>query len=138
MNIEEYLEDTKRHMSQEEVNTYGFDFSYEEILENKDYFQECLDKEMSSYTALLNFPDYLTNMKPSWENYKNTVDFSSNPYDRKFELIEENDDFSNFKILGNYSFHEFFKMLEIDNDFKSRWGIDKIYIDDYNDYISVL
>lgn len=90
------------------------------LVQNKDYFQDCLDKEMSSYTALLNFPDYLTNMKPSWENYKRTVDFSSNPYDRKFEIIEENDDFSNFKILDNYSFHEFFKMLEIDNDFKSR------------------
>ena len=127
MNIEEYLEDTKRHMStfmlQEEVNTYGFDFSYEEILENKDYFQDCLDKEMSSYTALLNFPDYLTNMKPLWENYKRTVDFSSNPYDRKFEIIEYKKEFSDFKIGDPYSFDEFFKMLEIDNNFRNRWNL---------------
>ena len=125
--IEEYLEDTKRHLtcyqSQEDLEIYyTFNYTFEEILENKEYFQECLNKGMSTYTALLFYEYYIANEKPLWDNYKNKIRYSSNVYDRKFELLQEEEGSGIFKILGDYSFNEFFKMLEIDNDFKSRWG----------------
>ena len=126
MTIEEYLENTKRHLSCFNLNEqYTLNYTYEEILDNKEYFQECLNKEMSTYTALMMFPYYLEKEKPLWDNYKNKVRFSSNAFDRKFEYIGNDNKFGSFydlKILGDYSFNEFFKMLEIDNDFKSRWG----------------
>ena len=123
MTIEEYLENTKRHLSCFNPNEqYTFNYTYEEILDNKEYFQECLNKEMSTYTALVMFPYYLEKEKPLWDNYKNKIRYSSNVYDRKFKLLQEEEGSGIFKILGDYSFNEFFKMIEIDNDFKSRWG----------------
>lgn len=123
MTIEEYLENTKRHLSCFNPNEqYTLNYTFEEILDNKEYFQECLNKEMSTYTALLFYEYYIANEKPLWDNYKNKIRYSSNVYDRKFELLQEEEGSGIFKILGDYSFNEFFKMIEIDNDFKSRWG----------------
>ena len=123
MTIEEYLENTKRHLSCFNPNEqYTFNYTYEEILDNKEYFQECLNKGISTYTSLLFYEYYIANEKPLWDNYKNKIRYSSNVYDRKFELLQEEEGSGIFKILGDYSFNEFFKMLEIDNDFKRRWG----------------
>ena len=123
MTIEEYLENTKRHLSCFNPNEqYTLNYTFEEILDNKEYFQECLNKEMSTYTALLFYEYYIANEKPLWDNYKNKIRYSSNVYDMKFELLQEKEGSGIFKILGDYSFNEFFKMLEIDNDFKRRWG----------------
>ena len=62
--LEEYLEDTKRHLNyfqtNNEIKEYcTFDYTFEEILENKEYFESCLNKELSTYKALLFFDDYL-------------------------------------------------------------------------------
>ena len=123
MTIEEYLENTKRHLSCFNPNEqYTFNYTYEEILDNKEYFQECLNKEISTYTALLFYEYYIANEKPLWDNYKHKVNYYSNIYDRKFVYLEERGGFGKYKEVGDYSFNEFFKMLEIDNDFKSRWG----------------
>ena len=124
--LEEYLEDTKRHLNYFQTDNelkeyYNFDYTFQEILENKEYFESCLNKGISTYKALLFFEDYSKKNKLLWDNYKNSVGFSSNPYDRKFEIIEYKKGFSDFKIGDNYSFDEFFKMLEIDNNFKKRW-----------------
>ena len=121
--LEEYLEDTKRHLNHFQTDNelkeyYNFDYTFQEILENKEYFESCLNKGISTYKALLFFEDYLKKDKSLWDNYKNSVGFSSNPYDRKFEIIEYKKGFSDFKIGDSYSFDEFFKMLEIDNNFK--------------------
>ena len=124
--LEEYLEDTKKHLTYLQTNNElkeycTFNYTFEEILENKEYFESCLNKELSTYKALLFFDDYLKKDKLLWDNYKSKVDFSSNPYDRNFEIIESKKGFSDFKIGSNYSFDEFFKMLKIDNNFKKRW-----------------
>ena len=126
--LEEYLEDTKRHLNYFQTDDelkeyYNFDYTFQEILENKEYFESCLNKGISTYKALLFFEDYLKKDKSLWDNYKNSVGFSSNPYDRKFEIIEYKKGFSDFKIGDPYSFDEFFKMLEIDNNFRNRWNL---------------
>ena len=62
--LEEYLEDTKRHLNHFQTDNelkeyYNFDYTFQEILENKEYFESCLNKELSTYKALLFFEDYL-------------------------------------------------------------------------------
>ena len=124
--LEEYLENTKKHLTYLQTNNESkeyctFNYTFEEILENKEYFESCLNKGLSTYKALLFFDDYLKKDKLLWDNYKNSVGFSSNPYDRKFEIIEYKKGFSDFKIGDPYSFDEFFKMMQLDNNFRSRW-----------------
>ena len=118
--LEEYLEDTKRHLNHFQTDNelkeyYNFDYTFQEILENKEYFESCLNKGISTYKALLFFEDYSKKNKLLWDNYKNSVGFSSNPYDRKFEIIEYKKGFSDFKIGDPYSFDEFFKIFTVFN-----------------------
>lgn len=66
--LEEYLEDIKRHLfdyqSDEDKKDLQllfsfYDYKYEEILNNKEYFKKCMDDGLSTYKALLFFDDYL-------------------------------------------------------------------------------
>lgn len=70
MNItfEEYLDDTKRHLlyyqKEEDKNDTTlifslYDYKYEKILDNKEYFRKCMEDGLSAYKALLFFEDYL-------------------------------------------------------------------------------
>ena len=64
LTIEEYLEDTKRHLTylqnEDELKTHcTFNYTYDKILENKEYFEFCLREDISTYVALLFFWDYL-------------------------------------------------------------------------------
>ena len=73
--LEEYLEDIKRHLScfqtEDELKEYcTFDYTFEEILENKEYFESCLNKELSTYKALLFFEKKKKKDKLLWDNYK--------------------------------------------------------------------
>lgn len=61
----EYLEDIKSQLccnvpNLNEIDYITYDFTNEQIDENLDYFQDCLNRNLSGYKALLFFNEYLS------------------------------------------------------------------------------
>ena len=51
-----------------------FDYSNEQIDKNLDYFESCLDKNLSSYKALWFFADHLDEIRAyNWRNHKRII-----------------------------------------------------------------
>ena len=64
MSFEEYIEKVKSNLycnlSEDEKKVfYSYDFTEDEIDSNLEYFKDCYNNDISAYTSLLFFADYL-------------------------------------------------------------------------------
>lgn len=127
--LDEYLEDTKRHLTyyqtEEDLKIYyTYDYTYEQVLENKDYFESCLDRGISTYKALLFFCDYLNDKKKeeNIDKLEKQLDYIEK---LEYRMREEGFDYcfkkySKFSEIDDIKFHELRnKYVEISNDLEA-------------------